>query len=220
MNDFYRAKSYIRNIRTRTWIILGGVVVAIIGLFIWLAVSLISLFWNQITTGEGLAGNALAQADQYFPGWREHAQQWAPALTGEALTLYEHAKRVAPELTQSAEKMIPDMPIPVSTLPDANPLTDVSGVDIGPVTRFPGLVRTAFLRNGETVQVDYQGKAAINEVVAYYTKEFEVDGFAHEVMQATTSSELHKFTQQGTTITLLVERLKSGSLMVQLTSSQ
>jgi hypothetical protein len=219
MNDMYKARSVIRNIKKRTWVILGGVVVVIVGFFIWMAFLLAASLWSQLTTGEGLAADALSRAEILLPGWREHAQQLAPELTAEALVLYEHAQRVAPELTKNAEKIITELPSTESAFPGANLASDVSGVDVGPVMRFPGLVRSAFLRNGETVQVDYQGKAALSEVVAHYTKGFEVAGFSHEVMRATAKSELHKFTHHASIVTVSVDRLWNDSLVVQITSS-
>ncbi len=220
LTDLIKAKSFIGKIRTRTWVILGGVVIGILGLLIWIAVSLMSWLWGQASAGVGLADNALSRTEQLLPGLRERAQQLAPALTAEALALRDQAQRLAPELAKSAEQLIPNLSLSESTFSDAIPLVDVSGIDIGPVARFPGLVRSAFSRSGETIKVDYQGKAAVDTVVGHYTKGFVMAGFAHEVMQATTKSELHKFTDQTSAITLAVEQLAPDSVSVQLTSSR
>jgi len=215
-HDLLRVKSFLGQIRTRTWVILGGVVIVCLGLLMWLAISIASSLWNQVTSGGGLADNALSRAEQLLPGLREQAEQLAPGLTAEALALREHAHRFAPELTKSVEQMIPQLSLAASTLPAATPAADVSGIDVGPATRHPALVRTAFSRNGESVQADYQGKAAINSVVQHYTSEFVAAGYRHDIINATTRSELHKFTNAGSSISLSVEQLESDLLNVQI----
>ena len=212
--DLRKAKSFISQIKTRTWVIFGAVVVGILGLIVWIAISLMTFLWGQASAGMGLANTVLSSAEQQFPALRERAEQLAPALTAEARALKEQAQRFAPELAKTAEQMLPKLP-----LSNATPLTDVSGEDIGSVARFPGLIRSAFSRDGETIQVDYQGEAALDAVVAHYTKGFVAAGFVHEVVRATPHSELHKFTQHASAITMLVDRLKSHSLSVQLTSN-
>ena len=212
--DLRKAKSFISQIKTRTWVIFGAVIVGILGLIVWIAISIMTFLWGQASAGIGLANTVLSSAEQQFPTLRERAEQLAPALTAEALALKEQAQRFAPELAKTAEQMLPTLPFS-----DATPSTDVSGVDIGPAPRFPGLIRSAFSREGETIQVDYQGEAALDAVVAHYTKGFVAAGFVHEVVRATPHSELHKFTSHAATITMSVNRLKSNFLSVQLTSN-
>ncbi len=211
--DLLKAKSFIGAVKTRTWVIIGTIIIVFIGLILWIAASLLSFLWGQAATGLGVANSALSHAEQQMPALREQAEQLAPTLTAEAVALREQAERLAPDLVKSAQEIIPSL-----APSNAAPATDVSGADIG--SRFPGLVRSAFSRNGETIQVDYRGKGAIDALVSHYSKEFVAAGFKHEVLRATTSSELHQFTHNASTITLAVDRLKSNTLSVQLKSSR
>lgn len=211
--DLLKAKSFIGAVKTRTWVIIGTIIIVFIGLILWIAASLLSFLWGQAATGLGVANSALSHAEQQMPALREQAEQLAPTLTAEAVALREQAERLAPDLVKSAQEIMPSL-----APSDAAPATDVSGVDIG--SRFPGLVRSAFSRNGEIIQVDYRGKGTIDALVAHYSKEFAAAGFQHEVLRATPSSELHQFTHNASTITLAVDRLKSNTLSVQLKSNR
>jgi hypothetical protein len=211
--NLLKATSFISAIKTRTWVIIGAIIIVFIGLMLWIAASLLSFLWGQAATGLGVANSALSQAEQQMPALRGQAERLAPTLTAEAVALKEQAERLAPDLVKSAQEIMPSL-----TLSDAAPAKDVSGVDIG--SRFPGLVRSAFSRKGGTMQVDYRGKGAIDALVAHYSKEFVAEGFQHEVLRATPSSELHQFTRQGSTISLAVDQLKSNALSVQLISNR
>jgi hypothetical protein len=219
VTNLLNAKSFLGRIRTRTWVILGGIFLAIVGLFVWIIISLLSWLWGQAATGTELANNALSQVEKFVPNIREQANQLAPELATQAVTLREQAQRLAPELQNRVEQIIPSLALTKTTLMSEAPLKDVSGMDIGPVARFPGLIRSAFSRQAETITVNYQGKASLDTLVAHYTEGFVAAGFTHEVMSATSRSEKHKFTDQTSSIILLVERLRSELLNVQMTKS-
>jgi hypothetical protein len=219
VTNLLNAKSFLGRIRTRTWVILGGIFLAIAGLFVWITISLFSWLWGQAATGAGLASNALSQVEKFVPNIREQANQLVPELTTQAVTLREQAQRLAPELQNHVEQIIPGLAATKTILMDEAPLKDVSGIDIGPVTRFPGLIRSAFSRQAETITVDYQGKASLDTVIAHYTEGFVAAGFRHDVMSAAAHSEQHKFTDKKSSIILSVERLRSEFLKVQITQN-
>jgi hypothetical protein len=132
-----QAVSSLRTIRTRTWLILGGIVLLIIGLIVWAGIALLSWMWAQapaatemgkraVTEGatriEQVAPDLKAQAERWLPGVKEQVDRWVPGLG------------------------------------DEPPARDVSGADPGPVPRYPGLVRSHYASDGGTIDVHYAGR--------------------------------------------------------------
>ena len=120
-------------------------------------------------------------------------------LAGEAVTQIE---QVAPGLKEQVGQWLPG-------LGEASPVSDVSGIDVGPVPRNPGLVRSHFAREGQALKVRYAGRAAFNAVLTQYVQRFAAANYAQEVLSATSEGEQHRFRrgQSG----LLELRLKLSS---------
>jgi len=160
-----------KRIRARTWLILAAVMLALIGLLVWAGIALLSWLWTQgsvvTDAGKRFAGDAMTQVEQVAPGLREQAEQWVPA-----------------GVKEQAGKWLPGLGTDL-------PANDVSGNDVGPVSRFPGLVRSHFARDGQTVEVRYAGGAPFEAVLAHYVAGFAAAGYAQEVMSATTNGVLH-----------------------------
>jgi len=66
-------------IRTRTWLMLGGATLAVLGLVVWAAFSLLSWLWaqtSQVTgTGWQLATDTLSRVEEVVPGLQEKAEK-------------------------------------------------------------------------------------------------------------------------------------------------
>ena len=174
----------LRNIRTRTWLILGAVGVAIFGLMAWAGIAILFWLWGQAPSvseaGKRLAGEAVTQIEQVAPGLKEQVGQWLPGL-GEAA-----------------------------------PVSDVSGTDVGPVPRYPGLVRSHFTREGQAVEVRYAGRAEFDMVLAHYVKGFAAATYAQEVLSATSEGEQHRFQRGQESIDLSLRRSQGGLLELRL----
>lgn len=185
-----------KQIRGRTWLILAAAVLALIGLLVWAGIMLLSWLWTQgavvTDAGKRFAGEAMTQVEQVAPGLREQAEQWLPA-----------------GVKEQTGKWLPGL---ITDLP-AN---DVSGSDAGPVSRFPGLVRSHFTREGQTVEVRYAGSATFAAVLAHYVEGFVAAGYAQEVMSATTEGEQHRFSRGEESIDLSLLRHRSGQVEVRL----
>jgi hypothetical protein len=156
------------NIRRSTWIGLGIGLLALLGLLMWAAFSLIGWGWGQAQNMAGslpaAAKGVIQQAEAMVPGVREKLGVLVPVLKSE----------------------------PPSVAP---PQRDVSGTDFAPVARYPGLIRTHWQRDGAQAAVSYEGKADYFAVLDHYTKGFAVQGFAQAVQSASPEAEAHEYTK-------------------------
>ena len=198
LNEFEpltRAASSLGNLRARTWLILAAVGFGILGSLAWAGVAILSWLWAQAPavteTGKRLAGGALTQVEQAAPGLKEQAGQWLPGVT-------EQVDRWLPGL-------VADLPV-----------SDVSGTDVGPVPRYPGLVRSHFTRDGQAVEVRYAGGAAFDAVLAHYVQGFTAAGYLQEVMAATPEGEQHRFRHGEQAIDLSLLRRPGGQVQLRL----
>lgn len=188
-----QAASNLGNLRARTWLILAAVGFGILGLLAWGGIAILSWLWGQAPiateTGKRLAGGVLTQVEQVAPGLKEQAGQWLPGVT-------EQVDRWLPGLAADL------------------PASDVSGTDVGPVPRYPGLVRSYFVRDSQVVEVRYAGRAAFDAVLAHYVQGFTAAGYVQEVMSATREDELHRFRHGQESIDLSLMRRPGGQVAV------
>lgn len=154
-------------IRKGTWIALGGGLLLVFGLLIWAGVAALSWLWGQTPAlaeaGKRAADVALAQVEQAAPGLKEQAAVWLPDVSKDAAAVNEL------------------------------PVRDVSGPDIGPVARYPGLARDYYSREGRSVEVHYAGRADFQAVLEHYTRGFTAAGYRQEVLNATRAAEQHRY---------------------------
>lgn len=185
-----QAISWLANIRARTWLILGAVGLALIGLFVWAGIALLSWLWTQAPSvteeGKRLVGGAATRIEQVAPGLNEQAEQWLPA-----------------GVKEQAGKWLP-------VLGTDLPASDVSGTDIGPVPRSPGLVRSRYERLEHVIEVRYAGRAEFDAVLRHYTEGFVAAGFSQEVIAASREEERHRFVKAQASFELTLWRRPGG----------
>jgi len=191
--QFQRAFSRLGKIRTRTWWILGGATLTVLGLMAWAAFALLSWLWAQAPqvagTGWQVAEKAMSRVDDVVPGLQQEAEKWWPGSAAGWQLAEEAKSRVAavvPGLQEEAGKWLPGGGDPV-------PERDVSGGDPGPVGRFPGLVRSEFFRDQTRIQATYVGHADFDAVLAHYVQGFAAEGFVQDVLAADAAEEHHQF---------------------------
>ena len=212
---------------SRIWLILGAAVFAILGLVTWAAIALLSWLWGQLPTatetGKRLAGEAMTQVEQVAPGMTEQIGVWVPNIVGDLLgqlpAATEAGKRLADQTMTQIQQAAPDVTERVGQwvpgLAAEVPTSDVSGVDIGPVARFPGLVRNHFTRGETAMEVRYAGRGAFEAVRAHYVQGFAAAGYAQEVMTATQDAEHHRFSKNRDSIDVSLLR-QAGRVEVRL----
>lgn len=141
-------------------------------------------------------------------------------LWGQAPGVSEAGKRLAGQAVTQIEQVAPGLKEQVGQwlpgLGQAAPVSDVSGIDVGPVPRYPGLVRSHFAREGQAVEVRYAGRAAFDTVLTHYVQGFAAANYAQEVLSATSEGEQHRFRRGQESIDLSLLRGQGGMLELRL----
>lgn len=145
-------------------------------------------------------------------------------LFGQAQTLMGDAPQTVRGAVQQAEQALPEAREKIGewvpALKTAPPMRDVSGGDIGPVARYPGLARTYWQRAGKQLTVEYQGAAGYAAVVDYYTKGFAAQGYTQSVQSATPSAETHSYTKGDERFTLTLAQAAGDQVKVRIETVQ
>lgn len=164
----------------------------------WIAVGvgLLVLFGLFIWAAVALMG--------WFFGQAQGLLGTAPQAARGAL---EQVEQVVPSVREKLGEFVP-------ALKPHSPQRDVSGNDIGPVARYPGLVRTTWQQAGKQVVVEYEGEADYSAVLDHYTKGFAALGFVQSVQSATPEAEAHEYAKDGERIALKLARQSSGKVKV------
>lgn len=206
MNGGFLAKAMtaLRNIKTRTWVMIAAAIFFVLGLILWAVISLLSWAWAQggelTETGKRLGGEVVAQVGEVVPGVKEQLEQVVPGLKEQLGEWIPEAEKIA-GMTQAVSPQ------------------DVSGADIGPVARFPGLVRSYFARDAQQLEVRYAGSGAFDQVLSHYVQGYTAKGFTQEVMSASAEGEVHRFSQGKESIELSLNRRASGKVEVRIKQS-
>ena len=175
--------------RRTTWVALGVGLLVLFGLLLWSAVALLGWLWGQ-------------------------AQNWAgtapEAVGGAVRGVLQQVEQIVPGAREKLGEMVP------SLKPETQPQRDVSGSDLGPATRYPGLTRTHWQRDGGQATVAYEGKADYATVLDHYAKGFAAQGFAQTVQSATPVAETHEYTKGGEHLVLKITQKPRGDVNVRI----
>ena len=98
----------------------------------------------------------------------------------------EQAKQAVPGAREKLGEFVP-------AIKPSQPRRDVSGTDLGPVARYPGLARTYWHREGKQVTIEYEGEADYAAVLDHYAKGFAAQGFVQTVLSAQPDAETHEY---------------------------
>ena len=117
----------------------------------------------------------------------------------------EQVGQVVPGVREKLGEFVP-------ALKPSQPQRDVSGTDLGPVARYPGLARTYWHREGKQVTIEYEGEADYAAVLDHYAKGFAAQGFTQSVHSATPETETHEYAKSDERITLKLAQQSSGKV--------
>ena len=141
-------------------------------------------------------------------------------LFGQAQAWMGNAPEAVRGAVKQAEQAVPDAREKlgewVPALKPAQPQRDVSGSDLGPVARYPGLARTYWQRNGKQVTIEYQGKADYAAVLDHYAKGLTAKGYMQNVQFATPAAETHEYTRDSERIVLKITQQPDGLVSARL----
>ena len=185
----------------RTWIGLGIGLLVFAALLIWAALALIGWLWGQTQSLAGVAPGALQGTAR---GVLEQVKVFVPGAQG----MLDQVKERAPAARDLLAGMVPPALKPQTALP-----RDVSGDDLGPLARYPGLLRSQWQRSGEQTAVEYEGRADYAKLLDYYAQGFAAQGFVRSVQSATPEAESHDYVKGSERFILKVAK-KPGSLVL------
>jgi hypothetical protein len=204
-------------VRRSTWITVGVGLLVFLGFLIWAAMALIGWLWGQTQTLAGAAPDAVrgtargvvSRVEELVPGARAVLDQVAASVPDARGAL----GRVTEQLPGASELLVGILP---ASKPEAPLQRDVSGQDLGPVARFPGLARTQWQRTAEGAVVDYEGKADYVKVLDYYAKGFVSSGFEQTVQSSTLEAETHQYTKDRERLILKIAQKPKGLVGVRI----
>lgn len=204
-------------VRRTTWIAIGVGLLVLFGLLIWAAVALIGWFFGQtkslLGTAPEAAPGAPAQVEQALLGVREKLGVMMGAAPEAAQRALGQVEQMLPGTGEKLGALVPALK------PETQPQRDVSGTDLGPVARYPGLTRTHWQRETGLATVEYGGKADYAAVLDYYAKGFAAQGFAQSVQSATPESETHEYIRDRERIALKIMQKPRSDVSVRIESA-
>ncbi len=181
-------------VRRRTWIAAGVGLLVLFGLLIWAALALAGWFFGQTKNWTGAAPEAARGA-----------------LEG-AMEQVEQVEQVVPGVRETLGAFVPGLQ------PSPQP-RDVSGTDVGPVARYPDLVRSNWQREGTQATIEYEGEADYPAVLDHYVKGFAAQGYAQSVLSATPVAETHEYTKGRERVVLTITQQPRGAVSARLETS-
>ncbi len=167
--------------------------------WIGVGVGLLVLFGLLIWSAVALIGWLWGQSQ----GWMDKAPEAARGALAQV-------EQVAPGAREALGQFVPAL------IPEAKPQRDVSGTDLAPVARYPGLARTDWQRWGKQVTIEYEGEADYATVLDYYTKGFAAQGFAQTVQSASRTTETHDYIKGNERITTTIAQKSKNGISVKI----
>lgn len=144
-------------------------------------------------------------------GWLwGQSQSWMDKAPEAARGALSQVEQIVPGVHETLGQFVPALK------PEAKPQRDVSGSDLAPVARYPGLARTDWQRWGKQVAIEYEGEADYATVLDYYTKGFAAQGFAQTVQSASSTTETHEFTKGRERIAMTMAKKPQGGISVKI----
>lgn len=161
----------LRAVRRRTWVLAGLAIVAILAIFAWLVVAILSWGWSQV------------------PVLAESGKQAATAAL-------EKVEQAAPGLKSGMDKLMDETGLSGKVAGEWS-ARDVSGIELPGIQRYPGFIRSHYGREKNRVELRYLGDGDIRTVLDHYVSQFVRAGYVQEVLNAAPEFERHRFGKTG-----------------------
>lgn len=126
----------------------------------------------------------------------------------------EKIEEVAPQAKERVQVWLP------STNPAQPVAQDVSGSDLGPVSRMAGLVRTRYTETDKQRQTRYEGKVDYQATLQHYLRGFDRPDMEHHVINAAPGSEQHRFRNGQQEWQLDIQQQPEGRISVALSETR
>lgn len=159
-----QAAPRIFQVRRRTWVLLSLGIVFMLGLLMWAMIALSGWFFSQVKT------------------WNAAVPE---AARGALATVERQVEQMAPGAREKLAEIVPIINA------GERLQRDVTGTDIAPVARYPGLTRTIWHREGRLITVHFEGPADYLAVLDHYVRGFTALGYTQELQSATPEAETH-----------------------------
>lgn len=152
-------------VRRSTWIAAGLSILVLFGLLTWAAIAVIGGLWGQARDLSATAPDIVRDVTRAAVG---------------------QVEVVVPGVREKLGEIVP-------ALKAEQPARDVSGTDVGPVSRYPGLTRVYWHREGREITVRYEGAADYAAVLDHYVGGFAAQGYRQNLLSATPEAEHHEY---------------------------
>jgi hypothetical protein len=167
--------------------------------------------WIGVGVGLLVIFGLLIWAAVALMGWMwGQSQGWMDKAPEAARGALSQVEQVVPGARETLGQFFPALK------PEAKPQRDVSGTDLAPVARYPGLARTDWQRWGKQITIEYEGEADYATVLDYYAKGFAAQGFVQAVQSATVTAETHEYTKGNERIGMTIAQKPKGGISVKL----
>ena len=173
-------------VRRSTWIAAGAGLLVLLALMAWAAVALIGGLWGQARNLSATAPDVVRDATRAAVG---------------------QVDVIVPGVREKLGEFVP-------ALKAEQPQRDVSGTDVGPVVRYPGLARDYWHREGREITVRYQGAADYAAVLDHYVRGFAAQGYRQNLLSATQDAERHEYLKDAGRVGFVLARDAKGEVKV------
>lgn len=137
------------------------------------------------------------------------AQALSGSLPGTAQVVIAQIEHAVPGAREKLGELVPALKSPP-------PPRDVSGKDVGPVNRYPGLWRTQWSHERGEIVVRYEGPADYALVLEHYGKGFAGKGYTQSILTAAPEGEKHKYIHGNDIVEFAIAQLPKGIIKVTL----
>ena len=173
-------------VRRSTWIAAGVGFLVLLVLMLWAAVALVGALWGQARNLSDAAPDVLRDATRAAVG---------------------QVEVVVPGMREKLGEIVP-------ALKAEQPRRDVSGNDVGPVARYPGLARDYWHREEREITVRYEGAADYAAVLDHYVKGFAAQGYRQNLLSAAPDTERHEYLKDADRVGFFLAKNPKGEVKV------